>query len=240
MRQAKKVGLLLVMAVPLLTIGLTEAAHAYTKSLGPNAPGRVSPDSFGKATANIVCGDRLCSEVNQKTFEDIHFELIDIYPISGERYKVLVKVYSNELTATQNKALDVKSDIADKKIPVPKIFAGSYDYLSTIIAAEDPTTITVTKPDVTKTFEQNFEEPSVEILDVSDISTQSQIYRVVIETSAGTENLANVRVLVQSDSESMYINTSVFAESSNTSHVLIKTNNPDSITAEVVSYKENR
>ncbi|NIP61924.1 MAG: hypothetical protein GWN01_15385, partial [Nitrosopumilaceae archaeon] len=82
--------------------------------------------------------------------------------------------------------------------------------------------------------------PSVEILDVSDISTQSQIYRVVIETSAGTENLANVRVLVQSDSESMYINTSVFAESSNTSHVLIKTNNPDSITAEVVSYKENR
>lgn len=38
--------------------------------------------------------------------------------------------------------------------------------------------------DVTKTFEQNFEEPSVEILDNSDISTQYTIYRAVLETSA--------------------------------------------------------
>ncbi len=32
------------------------------KSAGSDTPGRISPNSFGSATAGIVCGDRLCSE----------------------------------------------------------------------------------------------------------------------------------------------------------------------------------
>ncbi len=51
--------------LPLLTIALPtdyiSEANAL-KSQGDATPGRVAPNSFGSATSNLVCGDRLCSE----------------------------------------------------------------------------------------------------------------------------------------------------------------------------------
>ncbi len=38
-----------------------------TKSAGKDAPGRVGTKSYGSANNNIVCGDRLCSEVGGRT-----------------------------------------------------------------------------------------------------------------------------------------------------------------------------
>ena len=51
--------------IPLLTIGLT--IHSVTeidamKSVGSKSPDRAGVGSYGSATKNIVCGDRLCSE----------------------------------------------------------------------------------------------------------------------------------------------------------------------------------
>ncbi|MCH7648452.1 MAG: hypothetical protein IIA83_07595 [Thaumarchaeota archaeon] len=57
------IGLLAIL--PLLTFALPtdyiSEANAL-KSLGDATPGRIGVNSFGSATSNIVCGDRLCSE----------------------------------------------------------------------------------------------------------------------------------------------------------------------------------
>lgn len=61
------VGLLALL--PLLTFAIM-GNYAYdaeaTKSEGENAPGRVGAKSYGSANNDIVCGDRLCSEVDDR------------------------------------------------------------------------------------------------------------------------------------------------------------------------------
>ncbi len=56
--------------LPLLTVALPtdyiSEANAL-KSQGDTAPGRIGVNSFGSATSNIVCGDRLCSESSTST-----------------------------------------------------------------------------------------------------------------------------------------------------------------------------
>ncbi len=57
-------GLLAVL--PMLTVAISDNYPTDadgTKSQGENAPGRVGAKSYGSANQNIVCGDRLCSEV---------------------------------------------------------------------------------------------------------------------------------------------------------------------------------
>ena len=57
-------GLLAVL--PMLTVAISDNYPTDadgTKSQGENAPGRVGAKSYGSANSNIVCGDRLCSEV---------------------------------------------------------------------------------------------------------------------------------------------------------------------------------
>ncbi len=57
-------GLLAVL--PMLTVAISDNYPTDadgTKSQGENAPGRVGAKSYGSANNNIVCGDRLCSEV---------------------------------------------------------------------------------------------------------------------------------------------------------------------------------
>jgi len=61
------VGLLALL--PLLTFAITEnypSDAEATKSAGENAPGRVGVKSYGSANNDIVCGDRLCSEVDDR------------------------------------------------------------------------------------------------------------------------------------------------------------------------------
>ncbi|MCK5140012.1 MAG: hypothetical protein KAQ85_09240, partial [Thermodesulfovibrionia bacterium] len=52
--------------LPMLTVAISDNYPTDadgTKSQGENAPGRVGAKSYGSANNNIVCGDRLCSEV---------------------------------------------------------------------------------------------------------------------------------------------------------------------------------
>ncbi len=61
------VGLLALL--PLLTFAITEnypSDAEATKSAGENAPGRVGVKSYGSSNNDIVCGDRLCSEVDDR------------------------------------------------------------------------------------------------------------------------------------------------------------------------------
>lgn len=61
------VGLLVLL--PLFTFAITEnypSDAEATKSAGENAPGRVGAKSYGSANNDIVCGDRLCSEVDDR------------------------------------------------------------------------------------------------------------------------------------------------------------------------------
>ncbi len=57
-------GLLAVL--PMLTVAISDNYPTDadgTKCQGENAPGRVGAKSYGSANQNIVCGDRLCSEI---------------------------------------------------------------------------------------------------------------------------------------------------------------------------------
>lgn len=57
-------GLLAVL--PMLTVAISDNYPTDAdgiKSQGENAPGRVGAKSYGSANQNIVCGDRLCSEI---------------------------------------------------------------------------------------------------------------------------------------------------------------------------------
>lgn len=61
------IGLLALL--PLLTFALMEnypSDAEATKSEGEDAPGRVGAKSYGSANNDIVCGDRLCSEVDDR------------------------------------------------------------------------------------------------------------------------------------------------------------------------------
>jgi len=61
------VGLLVLL--PLLTFAITEnypSEAEATKSAGGDEPGRVGVKSYGSSNNDIVCGDRLCSEVDDR------------------------------------------------------------------------------------------------------------------------------------------------------------------------------
>jgi len=61
------VGLLVLL--PLFTFAITEnypSDAEATKSAGGDAPGRVGVKSYGSSNNDIVCGDRLCSEVDDR------------------------------------------------------------------------------------------------------------------------------------------------------------------------------
>lgn len=62
--KAKYIALLLIL--PLFTVAMAtnnfQEADA-AKSQGSDAPSRVGTKSYGSATANLVCGDKLCSEI---------------------------------------------------------------------------------------------------------------------------------------------------------------------------------
>ena len=61
------VGLLALL--PLLTFAITEnypSDAEATKSVGDDEPGRVGVKSYGSSNNDIVCGDRLCSEVDDR------------------------------------------------------------------------------------------------------------------------------------------------------------------------------
>jgi len=57
------------------------------RSQGDAAPGRVGANSYGSANSNIVCGDRLCSEISVPT--TISTETLPVTPIETEEETVI-------------------------------------------------------------------------------------------------------------------------------------------------------
>lgn len=64
MEQIRRTLLLMILSIPLFTFGVAVQSDAI-KSQGPDAPGRLSVDSFGAETSDQVCGGALCSEQDQ-------------------------------------------------------------------------------------------------------------------------------------------------------------------------------
>ncbi len=67
MKQTTKyLGLVMVLTVLALGMGngLVDTAEA-TKADG--SPGSVTPKSYGSSTSNVVCGDKLCSEIQENS-----------------------------------------------------------------------------------------------------------------------------------------------------------------------------
>ena len=69
-----------------MTVLMTSASVAFfellpdaeaVKSQGKNAPGRIAVNSYGSANSNIVCGDRLCSEVKSSDAGNVSSEKHD-------------------------------------------------------------------------------------------------------------------------------------------------------------------
>ena len=56
----KYIGLLAILPLAMVALAPELVDDAYAQK-SEGSPGQVSPKSYGSATADIVCGDRLCS-----------------------------------------------------------------------------------------------------------------------------------------------------------------------------------
>jgi len=83
--------------------------------------------------------------------------------------------------------------------------------------------------------------PVVGIISVNNFSGESpNTFNAIVEVSAGSENLENVKVLVESDTQTVLSTTGgVFAYDSVINTVKIKAQDPNSVTAFIVDYKIN-
>jgi len=239
MRMSIKAALVLAAMAPLLTTGIaTDYVQGQaTKSKGGEARGVVPPDSFGSATASIVCGDQLCSEVRDLDGADnMMFKVIDVYPLSGSAQKVLIRVTAPANDFVRNEMLTVTSNIDSSKVLVPYVDVNSRDYVSTIILADNPRNISVHHAE--KVTDDG--KPRAEVLDVSPLGFKAaeNTYRVTFEVIAGSESLNTISVNVQSDTESFTTNISgMFGFSTQTQQMLIKASNPNSISVSVENYQ---
>jgi len=147
-QKIKYIGLLAILPLALVAlssglIGEAEAATQYSKGT-PN-------QSFGSASSP-VCGGALCSESSANTeveqtkaSEDTKSKgiaYVEQYGISalGENfYKVTFTVYAGNEDLL-NGTLHVNSDISHNVAPV-KMVANSYGFVSVLIQADDPSTI---------------------------------------------------------------------------------------------------
>ncbi len=57
----KNLGLLAILPLALVALAPELIADAYALQKAEGSPGYMAPKSYGSATADIVCGDRLCS-----------------------------------------------------------------------------------------------------------------------------------------------------------------------------------
>jgi len=80
--------------------------------------------------------------------------------------------------------------------------------------------------------------PIVEIISVNNFSGESpNTFNAIVEVSAGSENLENVQVLVESDTQKVLTTTGgVFAYDSVINTVKIKAQDPNSVTASIEDY----
>jgi len=144
-QKIKYIGLLVLL--PLLTVPLTtDYAVADTAKAKGHPGGDVR--AFGENTKHIVCGDKLCSEIEDKQVtkkvketnpEGPYVEQFGISSLGENMYKVTFTVYAGNEDLLDD-VLYVSSDVADKEAPI-KIVANSYVYVPVLIQADDPSTI---------------------------------------------------------------------------------------------------
>lgn len=145
-QKLKYVGLLAIL--PLLTIPLTMNGVAADTAKAQGHPGG-SVTAFGDKTKDMVCGDRLCSEIDDKQIttakkeiksEGPYAEQFGISSLGENMFKVTFTVYAGN-EDLQDGVLHVSSDVAHKEAPITKVFANSYAYVPVLILADDPGTI---------------------------------------------------------------------------------------------------
>jgi len=145
-QKIKYIGLLALL--PLLTVPLTtDYAVADTAKAKGHPGGDVR--AFGDNTKHIVCGDKLCSEIDDKQVtkkvketnpEGPYVEQFAISSLGENMYKVTFTVYAGNENL-QDGILQVSSDISHKETRITDLFANSYTYVPVLIQADDPSTI---------------------------------------------------------------------------------------------------
>ncbi len=60
-QKIKNLGLLAILPLAIVALTPDLIADAYALQKAEGSPGYMAPKSYGSATADIVCGDRLCS-----------------------------------------------------------------------------------------------------------------------------------------------------------------------------------
>lgn len=200
---------------------------------------RLSPNSFG--TNTNVCGDRLCSEIdNVKDEIDSNIQVIDVYPLSGNYYKILLKVEA-DLEPLFYNVVYVTSDTSARTLGIPFINENSHDYVTTTIKAFDPSSIEAVRSPIDAIPEDGIESPMVSLVDASNISDQDDVYRIVFDTTTQDFNAKNIKVEISSDVDSiMYTIGGLFQNNTDTNQVILKVLEPESISLQVIDYEINR
>lgn len=145
-QKLKYVGLLAIL--PLFTIPLTMNDAVADTARAQGHPGD-NVVAFGAKTKHIVCGDKLCSEIDDKQIttakkemksEGPYAEQFGISSLGENMYKVTFTVYAGNEDLVDG-VLHVSSDVANKEAPITTVFANSNTYVPVLILADDPSTI---------------------------------------------------------------------------------------------------
>ena len=146
-QKAKYVGLFAIL--PLFMVAIAPDYIGEADALKAKGKPGSGADQFGSKTANIVCGDRLCSEsdsteskktVTTNTQKDPHIEIFGLTGLGEGVYKVLFTVHAGSEDLPEGK-LSASSDIAQKETLVTKVYADSVTYVPVLIQANDPNSI---------------------------------------------------------------------------------------------------
>ncbi|MCA9812581.1 MAG: hypothetical protein KC483_06940 [Nitrosarchaeum sp.] len=217
-----------------IAIGGFTDADAYTKSTKET----LSPKSFGSKTN--VCGDKLCSERITTGTLTTKVEVIDTYPLSGDYYKILIKVTSYVVPLFGN-VIYVTSDADTRVLSVPFIKDNSYDYATTTIRAFEESSIKVVYLPSNAVSEIDADIPYATLSDVSNISENDSTFRVIFDVTTKDFNAKNIKVQISSDIDTItYSIGGLFEDTTNTNQVMIKAVSPESISVNVVDYEINR
>ena len=228
----KTLMLMLPLLAVLFTVGGLVQVHA-------EEPGhaKLSPKSFGDKTG--VCGDRLCSKVDDNLkFKGI--EIVDTYPLTGDYFLVIIKAESAEIPIFREQ-IHVSSDMEEKKLMVPFIYANSETYVTTTIHAVEQSSIVATIPSKDVAPEPEIVGPTVELISVDSISEQDNIHRIIFDVTADKFNFAEITVKVKSDYETKIIPIGgVFKGDTQTNQVTLMVNDQMSVRVELLDFKINR
>lgn len=227
-----------VIIATLLVATVTIGSFTDVKALTQSQEQSLSPKSFGSKTN--VCGDRLCSEVLGEDSMVTNLEVMDLYPLSGDYFGVLVKVTA-DIEPIFDDVVYVTSDIDTRTLSVPFIAANSYDYAATTIRAFDPSTIEVVYSPAEAVAEIEEDVPTVMLTDLSNISDQENTYRVLFEVTVTDFNAKNIVVQVSSDVDSInYTIGGLFEENTQTNQVIMKALDPESVSVKIIDFEINK